>query len=305
MTNTEIRLTGRPDGAPTLDDFTLVTTGIPEPGPGQVLVRNRYLALGAVMRTLIAGGVLAARAVGEVVTSSSADFPIGTGVLHRSGWQQYTVADPAALRTADPDDPLPRLGGGLTALAGLRVAGLRAGETVYVSGAASAVGTAAGAVARALGAGRVIGSTGSPGKVTELTRLGFDAAFDHRSEPIGAALARLGPVDVVLDTVGRVAELVEAVGPRTRIALCGALAQQLGGHPDPRLDLTAVIGKRLSLLGCTAADHAGLEDDLARLGPLHLPHTVVDGLAAAPRALLDLFAGRWTGTVLVRVDPQV
>ncbi|GAA2582204.1 NADP-dependent oxidoreductase [Dactylosporangium fulvum] len=311
MTNIEIHPVHSTGGVPGLGDFAVVTAAVPEPGPGQVLIRNRYLALGAVLRTLLAEGTLIARAVGEVAASTDPAFPVGTGVLHRSPWSTYAVADTSALRTADPDDPLSCPGGALTALTGLRAAGLRPGETVYVSGAAGAVGSAAGRVARALGAGRVVGSTGSARKVALLAGdpaagpaggFGFDAAFDHRAESIVSGLARLGPVDVVFDTLGRVAELVEAVGPRTRIALCGALTQQLGGAPDPRLDLTAVIGKRLSLHGFTAADHPGLDAQLAELGPFALPHSIIDGLAAAPQALLDLFAGRHAGVVLVRVD---
>jgi NADPH-dependent curcumin reductase CurA len=317
VTNTEVRLVRRPDGTPALDDFALVDTPRPRPEPGQVLVRNHFLALGAVMRPMLDGGppgpgftvgeALFAKAVGEVVASDVPAFPAGAGVLHLSGWRTYTAASVTGLRPADLADPVAHLGGGRTALAGLRTAGLRAGETVYVSGAAGAVGTAAGALARALGAARVIGSTGTARKVAELTGLGFDAAFDHRAEPAGAALRRLAPdgVDVVFDTVGGnlLAALIDAVPPRTRFALCGALAGQLGGEPDPALDLDTVIGKRLSLQGFSAADHAGLDEELRRHRPA-LPHTVVDGLAAAPRALLDLFAGRHLGAVLVRLGRE-
>ncbi|MFI5908591.1 zinc-binding dehydrogenase [Dactylosporangium sp. NPDC051541] len=260
-----------------------------------VVVRNHYLALGAFMHA----GPRTAKALGEIVVSNDARFPVGTAVTHRSPWASEVAVDPAALRPARLDDPLRHLGGALTALTGLRAAGLRAGETVYVTGAAGGVGSAAGLVARALGAGRVIGSSGSAAKVTALTsELGYDAAFDHSAEPMAAALDRLGPPDVVFDTLGRVDDLVPAVGPGTRIALCGALAQQLGGAADPRLDLNTVIFKRLSLLGFTG--DPGLEADLDRFWPLPLPHTIVDGLAAGERALADLVAGRHTGLVLVR-----
>ncbi|MET7402507.1 zinc-binding dehydrogenase [Dactylosporangium sp. NPDC005572] len=294
MTNIDVRLAAPVAGPPTLADLLVHTTGGPKPGPGQVLVRNHWIALGAVQRTLMARGVLAAKSLGEVV---------GTGdlVTHTGPWSTHVVADPAALRpaggTPDAATAARLLGSAPVALAALRAAGLRAGETVLVTGAAGGLGSAAGAVARALGAGRVAGTTGSAWKVPLLTAgLGFDAAAGHAS--LAEAVERLGPADVVVDTLGRVEELVAAVAPGTRIALCGALSQQLGGAADPRLDLTAVIFKRLTLVGATPGADPGEELPAG----LTLPYTVIEGLTEAPRALLDLFAGRHTGTVLVRVQ---
>ncbi|MEV6930111.1 NADP-dependent oxidoreductase [Dactylosporangium sp. NPDC051485] len=312
MRSDEIRLARRPGGAPVLEDFEPGVRELPEPGDGEVVVRNRLMALGAAMRSLLAGGLgvvpgyevgaaLFGRAVGEVVASASPDLPVGATVLHGFGWREYASGPAQRFRRIDAGDEVALLSGGLTAYAGLRAAGLRAGETVYVSGAAGGIGSVAGAVARALGAGRVIGSTGSAGKVAALTeRFGYDAGFQHGAEALRSAAP--DGVDVGFDTVGGpvLADLVGAMRPHGRIALCGALAAQLGGAADPPLDLMTVIGRRLSLHGFTPADEPRHEAEFLGLG-VAVPHTVVDGLAAAPRALLDLFAGRYSGTVLVRL----
>lgn len=321
MNGREVRLARRPVGSPAPGDFAVVPVVVPAPGEGEVLVVNRYMALGAVMRSLVDGGappapryevgrVMFAKTLGEVVVSRTADLPVGTTVLHMAGWRDYTVGPAAQFRPVPAGDPLVHLGGGRTAMAGLRAVEVRPGDTVYVSGAAGGVGSAVVPIARALGANTVIGGTGSAWKVAELTdRIGYDGAFDHGTERVGDALRRLAPqgVDVMFDTVGGslLADAVEALNPRARIALCGALSQQLGAESGLRLDLMTVIGKRLSLHAFTAADLPALEAEyleLVRHHDLRFAHTVVAGLSAAPQALLDLFAGRHTGAVVVQLD---
>lgn len=316
MRSAEIRLARRPAGPPVAEDFQRHEREVPEPGDGEVVVRNRLMALGAAMRSLLAGGLgpvpgyrvgeaLSGRAVGEVVASASPELPVGATVLHGLGWREYASGPAALFRAVRAADAVALLSGGATAYAGLRAAGLRAGETVYVSGAAGGIGSLAGPIARALGAARVVGSTGSASKVAALTeRFGYDAGFRHEPGTVADRLRAVAPdgVDVGFDTVGGpvLAGIVAAMRPRGRIALCGATGTQLGGAADPPLDLTAVIGGRLSLHGFTAAGEPQHETEFLRLG-ITVPHTVVDGLAAAPRALLDLFAGRHTGTVLIRL----
>jgi NADPH-dependent curcumin reductase CurA len=238
--------------------------------------------------------------------------PVGATVVHMSGWREHAVVDSGRCRVVDPEDALLHLSSGLTAYVGLRVAGLRNGETVYVSSAAGAVGSMVAQLAKAIGAGRVVGSTSSARKATDLTeRLGFDAAFDYRGGPIDEELARSAPngIDVFFDNVGgeHLAATIKALNPRGRVALCGALAQQLGEDADPQLDLLTIIGRRLSLRGFTATDHLDWEPDYLRLmrhNNIVPAHTIVDGLASAPQALLDVFAGRYTGMVTVRLGHE-
>jgi NADPH-dependent curcumin reductase CurA len=312
MRTTEIRLAMRPAGAPTLADFALVETVLAEPGAGQILVRNRFMVLSAVMRTLLADGgpmpgyqvgqPLFGQAVGEVVSSSDPAVPVGATVAHPAGWREHALLDAGQARVIDADSALPTLSSGFTAYVGLRVAGLRPGDTVYVSSAAGAVGSMAAHLATALGAGRVIGSAGSAAKVAALTeRFGYDAGFDYRSgQPADG-------IDVALDNVGggQLKSIVARMALRGRVALCGALAQQLGNEPDPELDLLTVVGKRLSLRGFITSDHRDYEPEyreLIRARGITPPHTLIEGLDAAPQALLDLFAGQHTGLVVVTLD---
>ena len=140
-------------------DFVITTEDVPEPDAGQILVRNRFMLLGAVMRTLLP--TMAGKTLGTVVASTDPGVLAGASVVHMVGWRDYTLLDVAQCRVVDTDDPLLELSNGLVAYTGLVVARLVPGETVYVSGAAGAVGSLAGQVARAMGARRVVGSTGS------------------------------------------------------------------------------------------------------------------------------------------------
>src|SRR3954447_19729870 len=198
-TNREIRLRSRPHGWPTADNFELVETPVPEPGDGQVLVRNLFMSVDPAMRGRMndvrsyvapfeVGRPLEGGAVGEVVASRSDRVNVGDTVLHAKGWRDHVVLGADHVRVVDPQAaPVTAYLGvlgmtGLTAYAGLTaIAGLEKGETVFVSGAAGAVGSVAGQLARLLGAGRVVGSAGSAEKVAWLTgELGFDAAFNYR-----------------------------------------------------------------------------------------------------------------------------
>ncbi|MFD1936417.1 MULTISPECIES: zinc-binding dehydrogenase [Nonomuraea] len=287
--------------------LAIVDAPLQQPGPGQVLIRNRHLALRAAMGLLMTGRddlpmpayrhgeVMWGPAVGEVVAG---DLPPGTLVAHHLGWREYALLDATAV-TPISGDPLAHLAQAETAYVGLVAAAeLREGDTVLVSSAAGSIGTMAGQIARLKGAKRVIGSVGSPAKAAWLVdELGFDAAYDYHEEAVEEG------IDVYFDSVGgtQLATAVEVANPGARFALCGALSGQ-----TVALDTMTVIGRRISLRGFTAADHPGVvararEEIVAwrREGLLAVPVTRYDGLDQAPGALADLLAGRLTGTVIV------
>jgi NADPH-dependent curcumin reductase CurA len=333
LTGREIHLAARPTGEPTPADFAIVETTVPEPGDGQVLVRNRFLSVDPYMRPRMndvesyvppfrIGAVLDGGAVGEVVASNSPDLAPGDTVLHTLGWREYAVADAKAFRRVDPDVPslsayLGALGmPGLTAYVGLLdIAGMKPGDVVFVSGAAGAVGSLAGQIAQLRGAERVIGSAGSDSKVAYLTgQLGFDAAFNYKATPVAEALAKQAPdgIDVYFDNVGG-DHLEAAIGSlRTfgRVALCGSISQynETAPAPGPR-NLRLATGKRLTLRGFIVSDHgARMREFLAemtdwvRAGAVTFPETVVNGFENTPAAFIGMLAGENTGKMVVRLD---
>ncbi|MGW4700465.1 MDR family NADP-dependent oxidoreductase [Streptomyces sp. NPDC004285] len=336
-THREIRLRNRPErGLPAPGHLALVTTARPEPAPGEVLLRNRWFAVSAALRTLIGGAVKGApfppvepgdplfgAAVGEVVSA-----PDGSGlrpgdlVSHWQGWREYAVVSPSLctpLGDALPD-PVAHLSQGRTAYAALtRGADLRAGDTVLVTGGAGAVGTMAGQIARLLGVGRVIGSTGSPAKAERLvTELGYDAALVRgAAAPFAAQLAEAAPdgIDVLLDTVGgeQLSAAVAAARPGARAVLVGALSGQLdpegtGATARVELDSYPLILKRISLRGFSPLDHPETEAEWRerfgvwlRAGAITFPHVRVAGMERAAEALREVMRGRHLGAVVVEL----
>ena len=218
----QIVLASRPTGAPTSDNFRLETVDLPEPTDGQVVVRNVVMSVDPYMRgrmndvksyvaPFAVDAPLEGGAVGEVIASRSADVSVGQHVLHGAGWRDHAVLPAESVTVVDTDRApasayLGVLGmPGLTAYVGLTaVAEMRAGDTVFVSGAAGAVGQIAGQVARALGAGRVVGSAGSDDKVARLQEIGYDAGFNYKTAPVRESLREVAPdgIDVYFDNVG-------------------------------------------------------------------------------------------------------
>ncbi|WP_250008017.1 NADP-dependent oxidoreductase [Actinoplanes sp. M2I2] len=328
----EIRLAARPDGWPTHETFELADVPTPTAGPGEVLVRNVFMSVDPYMRGRMndaksyvppfeLGKPLEGGAVGEVVASGSPDVPVGAYVVHGLGWRDYAVVEASRARVVDPaagelSTYLGVLGmTGLTAYVGLLdIAKFQEGETVFVSGAAGAVGSVAGQIARLRGAKRVIGSAGSAEKVRHLVDdLGFDAAFNYRDEPVRKQLRQAAPdgIDVYFDNVGG-DHLEAAIGSLTkygRVAMCGAIAayNETSAPAGPR-NLSAAIGKELNLRGFIVGNHGRrMPDFLAEVGPwvragrIEARETIVDGLENAPAAFLGLLRGENTGKMLVRL----
>ncbi|WP_324651719.1 NADP-dependent oxidoreductase [Georgenia sp. H159] len=327
----QIVLASRPHGAPTAENFRIETVELPAPAAGQVLVRNTVMSVDPYMRgrmndtkSYVApfqiDAPLDGGAVGAVVASRSDAVPVGAHVLHGLGWREHAVL-PAENVTVIDTDAAPAsaylgvLGmTGLTAYVGLTaVAELRAGETVFVSGAAGAVGQVVGQVAKALGAGRVVGSAGSAAKVERLRELGYDGAFNYRETSVRKGLSELVPdgIDVYFDNVGG-DHLEAAIGHLNRfgrVAMCGAVSQYNKTEPTPGpRNLALAIGKGLTLRGFLVGHFPDLAEEYRTRatawladGRLQGDETFREGLDGAPQAFIDLLEGANTGKMLVRL----
>lgn len=330
-TGREIRLVSRPQGEPTPAEFELAEAEVREPGSGDIVVRNLFMSVDPYMRGRMndvrsyvppfrLGAPLEGGAVGEVVASRAEGVDEGDVVVHNLGWRDYAVLPAASAERVEAIPHLSRYLGilgmpGLTAWAGLlRVARFEPPDAVFVSGAAGAVGTAAGQIAKLLGAGRVVGSAGNADKVRLLTEdLGFDAAFDYHDGPVAASLAAAAPegIDVYFDNVGgeHLEAAISHLRPHGRVAACGAISVYNATSPPagPR-NLTLVIGKRLTISGFIVSDHSDMRAELTEKvggwladGSLLAPETVVDGLERAPEAFIGMLAGANTGKIVVRI----
>lgn len=327
----EIRLKRRPTGLPSAADFELASVPVPVPGAGEVLVRNLYMSVDPYMRGRMleqpsyvqpfqVGQPLDGGCVGEIVQSHSAAWHVGEHVLGRKGWREYYVSDGTELTKIDPTlAPLQSYLGalgmpGLTAYVGLLDIGRpRAGETVFVSAAAGAVGAVACQIAKIQGC-RVVGSAGSAAKVRWLRDVaGVDAAFNYKEVGgLAAELARQCPhgIDVYFENVGgdHLDAALEHMNLRGRIVLCGMISQYNASTPSGPSNLRLAVRKRLTLQGFIVSDHVDRQPQFyadmgawIAAGKMHWQETIVEGIANAPQAFLGLFAGDNTGKMLVRL----
>lgn len=332
VTSQEWRLIARPIGEPKPTDFELATTTIGDPGPGQILVHNDWLSVDPYMRGRMndvksymppfgLNEAMTGSAVGTVIASQAEAVPVGTTVSHFAGWREYSLLDanyvqPIDTTIAPAQAYLGVLGTtGLTAYAGLtEIAPVHEGDVVFISGAAGAVGSVAGQIAKKLGASRVIGSAGGPEKTARLLdEFGFDVAIDYRKGDLPGQLAAAAPdgIDVYFDNVGgdHLDAALGAMNLHGRIALCGAIsvynATQL--PPGPK-NLTLAIGKRITLRGMNVMDHMhqarkwiGKAAGWLADGSLHTEETVYDGIGNALPAFHAMMNGANTGKMLVRL----
>ena len=327
----EIRLVSRPRGLPAPENFTLAETVLSPIADQQVLVRNRYLSVDPYMRGRMndvksyapgfeLGQPLTGRAVGEVIESRSKDFKVGDAVLSMYGFRELFAAPAADLYRLNPEfQPasvyLGVLGAtGMTAWAGLNLVDVKAGDTVFISGAAGAVGSAAGQLAKLRGC-RVIGSAGSPEKVELAQRAcGFDVAFDYKSGAVVDLLRQAAPegIDVYFDNVG--GETLEAalavLRPHGRIIGCGSISRYNDERPSPGpSNLMNIVTKRLTWKGFIVSDFLdqrsqfeGEVGEYLRAGRLTNHETQVIGLDQAISAFIGLFSGKNIGKMLVKLD---
>ncbi len=327
----QIRLKSRPVGLPKESDFETVCEPVREPGPGQILLQTLFLSLDPAMRGWMSdaksylppvgiGEVMRGAAVGRVLRSNDPSLAAGDLVSGFTGWQQYVTVRAKHLQKllpgVTPEMALSSLGlTGLTAYFGLLDVGRpKAGETVVVSGAAGAVGSVAGQIAKLKGC-RVVGTAGSDAKCAWITgELGFDAALNYRkSQNLAADLGRLCPegVDIYFDNVG--GPMLEAVlthlKPHARVILCGAISQYNSTEPvrGPS-NWFSLIVNRVRVEGFILIDYekrfAEAVQEMAPWaisGKINSRVDIVDGIENAPKALLRLFSGENTGKQLVRV----
>ncbi|MEX1256955.1 MAG: NADP-dependent oxidoreductase [Gemmatimonadota bacterium] len=328
----EVRLRRRPVGMPVPEDFSIVEAEIGDPGPGEVVVQNLFLSVDPYMRGRMSdqksyappyevGKVMTGGAVGRVVASRDDQFAEGDLVVSAFGWREAFCAPGDRLRAigemvASPSAYLGVLGmPGMTAYVGLfEIAELKDGETVLVSGAAGAVGSVAGQIARLKGC-RVLGSAGGPDKVRHLTdELGFDFAFDYREGKLSDHLREGAPdgLDVYFDNVG--GKLLEAaIGQMRvfgRIALCGSISRYNDTELTPGpANLSRAVGWCLTLRGFLVSRYEHVRErfladmsEWLRTGRIAVRETIVEGIEAAPEAFIGLFTGANLGKMVVKVD---
>ncbi|MEU8351073.1 NADP-dependent oxidoreductase [Streptomyces sp. NPDC048845] len=331
-TSREWHLVARPHGVPRPEDFALREAAVEEPGPGRILVRNLHMSVDPYMRGRMndvksyvppfrLDAPMDGGAVGRVVASSADGFAVGDHVLHQLGWREYATLDARHAVKVDPDAaPLPAYLGvlgmpGLTAYAGLlEVASFKEGDAVFVSGAAGAVGSQVGQIAKLKGASRVVGSAGSDEKVRVLTEeYGFDAAFNYKDGPVGEQLKKAAPdgIDVYFDNVGgeHLEAAISSLNVHGRIAVCGMISQYNATEPTPApRNLALVIGKRLRIQGMLVSDHQALQPRFVeevggwiRSGELKYRETTAEGIDAAVDAFLGMLRGENTGKMIVNL----
>jgi NADPH-dependent curcumin reductase CurA len=324
----EVVLAARPRGEPREDDFELRETLDPEPGDGEVLVRNVFVSVDPYMRGRMTGvrtyvppyeigDVIDGATVGRILVSRDERFAPGDCVRTMLGWRDLGVAKGDDLGKVDPAVAPPSTALGVLGMPGftawiglLEIGRIVEGETVYVSGAAGAVGSAAVQIATLKGA-RVIGSAGSEAKVEWLRSLGVEA-FNYHETPAKEALA--DGIDVYFDNVGgdQLEAALSALRMHGRVVACGAISRYNaeGPEPGPR-NLGFVVTKRLRIEGFIILDHMSrFREFLAEVGPwvadgsIEYRETIVEGLENAPVAFAGLFHGDNVGKMLVRVGPD-
>ncbi|MEU5220781.1 NADP-dependent oxidoreductase [Streptomyces sp. NPDC020807] len=324
-----VQQTARPHGFPSRGHFAFVEAPVPAPAPGTALVENLLWSVDPYHREAMdddqlwtLNAPMEGRTLGRVLDSRDLSLKPGDLVMHRKGWRTHSLVSRREVRPVPDLGPgvplaahLSLLGGtGLSAYVGLtRIARLQPGEDLFVSAAAGGVGTAAGRIARLLGAGRLVGSAGSARKVAYLTEeVGFDAAFDYHEGPVAELLAKAAPegVDAVLDGVGgdHLEASIASLREHGRIAWVGAVAQyhSLSAPPPAPRNLFDLVGRSIRLEGFLVRDHMDAQEELydlvvphLRSGALPLDVTVADGFDRIVDAFLGMLSGENLGKMLV------
>jgi NADPH-dependent curcumin reductase CurA len=336
--NRRFLLVRRPNGAPVAEDFSLVSEALPELAEGQFLIRNHYASLDPAMRgwmddapsympPIPLGTSVRASTVGEVVASKTADFPVGQWVSGLNAIEEYSVSQSGGFSAAidptivpSPTNFLSVLGAvGMTAYFGyLEVCKPQPGDVVMVTGAAGAVGSLVGQIAKLKGASKVIGIAGGPEKCKRLVeRYGFDVAIDYRGKSVDQLSAEIaaaapGGVNVIFENVG--GDILDAglnnLAMHARIGLCGLISEyNNAGEKTGARNVWQLIVKRASLTGLLVADYVPrFGEGIAAMagwvteGKLVFDEHVDEGIDNALPAFLRLFSGSNDGKMILKLS---
>jgi NADPH-dependent curcumin reductase CurA len=330
-TSREVRLKSRPEGMPQPGNFEVASVDLPDPGAGEVQVKNLYMSVDPYMRGRMydrpsyvppfqIGEALQGGAVGEVVASNDASLKVGDIVQSMLGWRERYNAPAAAVQKIDTQGLPPQafLGvagmPGMTAYVGLlKIAALKEGDVVFVSAAAGAVGSVVCQIAKLKGH-TVIGSAGGDEKAAFLREIGVDHVIDYKKTPdLTAALKEAAPkgIDVYFENVGgeHLEAALEAAKPFARFAMCGMISQYNATEPPKGpSNIMYVVGKRIKMEGFIVSDHFGMLPEFLKdmsewigSGRFKWRETVDEGIDAAPGAFLKLFKGENLGKMLVKL----
>ena len=337
-TSTEIRLKSRPVGLPAADNFETATVEVAAPGAGEVQVRNHFMSVDPYMRGRMydrpsyvppfqVGEALQGHAVGEIVASNADGFAPGDLVTSMFGWREAFNLAPATFAAMPAMfAKLPAHGGvspsaylgvlgmpGLTAYAGLLEIGQpKEGDTVFVSGGAGAVGSVVAQIAKIKGC-TVVATAGSAAKCDWLRSVGVDHAINYKHGDLLAQVQAAAPkgIDVYFDNVGgeHLEVAIEVARQGARFAECGMISQYNDTTPSPGpRNIIMVVGKSLKIQGFIVSNFGHLQPqfmiDMAgwvASGRVKFEETVMDGIAAAPRAFVGLFDGSNTGKMVVKL----
>jgi NADPH-dependent curcumin reductase CurA len=331
-TSREIRLKSRPVGTPTADNFELATVELPAPGPGEVQIRNHWMTVDPYMRGRMndvksysppfqLGEAMQGGAVGEVTASNDPSLAVGDLVQSMNGWREVFNAPANTVQKLDtfglPPQAFLGVAGmpGMTAWTGLlKIAALKDGDVVFVSGAAGAVGSIVVQIAKLKGH-TVIGSAGGADKVAFLKSIGCDEVIDYKAEKdLTAALMRAAPkgIDVYFENVGgeHMDAALAAARPFARFALCGMISQYNStGEMYGVKNLIAAVGKSIRLEGFIVSNSFHLLPEFLKdmsgwiaEGKIQWKETIDEGIENAPGAFLKLFKGENTGKMLVKLS---
>ncbi|MGB3625654.1 MAG: NADP-dependent oxidoreductase [Henriciella sp.] len=336
LTSKEWALAKRPVGMPQQADFSMKEESIGEPKDGEIQVKNSWMSVDPYMRGRMydresyvppfqIGETLTGGAVGKVTASAHPDYSEGDLVVSMAGWREAWTAKPEEMmankvpQTGLPDSALLGVAGmpGLTAYAGiLRVADLKEGDVVFVSGAAGAVGSTVVQIAKIKNC-TVIGSAGGAEKCNLVKELGADEVIDYKQhesyESLVGALKAAAPkgIDVYFDNVGgdHLEAAIECARPMARFAECGMISQYNATEPVPGpRNIIQVVGKQLRIQGFIVSTHTDMQpqflQDMAgwiQSGKMKFEETVMEGIETAPDAFLGLFSGKNKGKMLVKL----